>query len=121
MTIATSSGEAPEPDNHPRTGSTPTGPSTQVIRDATAVMTYVEDTMTEVLGWRPEQLVGRPSTEFIHPEDQPSAIMAWFAMREQPGANGVWVGRYRASDGSWRWIESVNVNHLDNPDQPVVL
>ena len=92
----------------------------RVYRDASTLITYVEDTVTEVLGWLPEDLVGRPAIEFVHPEDQPSGIAAWFAVREAPGATSTWTGRYRAADGGWKWIQSVNVNHLDDPDNPIV-
>jgi diguanylate cyclase (GGDEF)-like protein/PAS domain S-box-containing protein len=77
--------------------------------------------MTEVLGWRPEQLLGRPSTEFIHPEDQASAIQAWFEMISAPGETGRWEGRYQASDGSWRWVECSNVNRLDDESDACVV
>ena len=74
----------------------------------------------EVLGWRPDEIVGRRSTEFIHPEDQTSAVLAWFNMVGSPGSTGVWRGRYRSTDGQWKWVESVNVNRLDDPVNPVV-
>ena len=89
-------------------------------RDAAAVITSVDDAMLDVLGWSPERLVGRPSTVFIHPEDQPSAIAAWFTMLSAPGDTRVWRGRYQGADGTWKWVETVNVNRLDNPDDPVV-
>jgi diguanylate cyclase (GGDEF)-like protein/PAS domain S-box-containing protein len=96
-------------------------PSARIVRDAKAVMTSVDAAIVDVLGWRPEQLIGHPSTEFIHPEDQPSAITAWFAMLAAPGEARVWRGRYQAADGTWRWIESVNLNRLDDADDPTVL
>jgi diguanylate cyclase (GGDEF)-like protein len=76
--------------------------------------------MVKVLGWRADQLVGRASTEFLHPEDQASGIAAWFAMLTAPGDTRVWRGRYQGADGSWKWVETVNVNRLDDPHEPVV-
>jgi len=89
-------------------------------RDAAALITSVDEAMVEVLGWRPDQLVGRASTDFIHPEDQPSAIGAWFSMLTAPGDTRVWRGRYQNAEGAWKWVETVNVNRLDDPDHPVV-
>jgi diguanylate cyclase (GGDEF)-like protein/PAS domain S-box-containing protein len=89
-------------------------------RDATGFITAVDDSMVNVLGWRPDQLVGRASTEFLHPEDQASGIAAWFAMLTAPGDTRVWRGRYQGADGSWKWVETVNVNRLDDPHEPVV-
>jgi diguanylate cyclase (GGDEF)-like protein len=31
-----------------------------------------------------------------------------------------WRGRYRARAGTWRWVESLNTNILDDPDDPRV-
>jgi len=36
-------------------------------------MLWVNDAVTDVLGWRPEELVGRPGADAVHPSDQASA------------------------------------------------
>jgi diguanylate cyclase (GGDEF)-like protein/PAS domain S-box-containing protein len=102
----------PEPGAAPSTA--------RFVRDEAALIVEVDESMREVLGWAPNDLIGRPSTEFIHPEDQPSAIAAWFAMLDAPGVEATWQGRYRAADGTWRWVECVNVNHLADADAPYV-
>jgi diguanylate cyclase (GGDEF)-like protein/PAS domain S-box-containing protein len=89
-------------------------------RDEAALIASVDDSVSEVLGWAPDHLIGRPSTDFIHPEDQPSAIAAWFAMLSAPGDPRVWRGRYQGADGTWKWVETVNVNRLDDPNAPFV-
>jgi diguanylate cyclase (GGDEF)-like protein/PAS domain S-box-containing protein len=94
-------------------------PPVILTRDAAAIITYVDESIVDMLGWTPEQLVGLPSTNFLHPEDQPSGIAAWMEMITEPGAVRVWRGRYRAADGSWRWVETVNENHLDDPEEVV--
>jgi diguanylate cyclase (GGDEF)-like protein/PAS domain S-box-containing protein len=91
-----------------------------MTRDASGVILRVGEGILNVLGWHPEQLVDRPSTEFIHPEDQPSAIAAWFEMIAAPGQMRTWQGRYRTSGGAWKWVECDNVNRLEDPDNPVV-
>jgi diguanylate cyclase (GGDEF)-like protein/PAS domain S-box-containing protein len=101
---------APEPD----------GVSVDIVRDAAAVIISVGEEITDVLGWLPGEFIGHPSTDFVHPEDQPSAVAAWFEMMEAPGVTRTWQGRYRASDGAWRWVESLNVSHLDDPQNPIV-
>src|SRR5487761_1809517 len=93
---------------------------TRMTRNEIAVITSVDETMTDVLGWRPEEMVGQPSTTFVHPEDQPSAVAAWFQMREAPGSIGLWRGRYRTVWGDWQWVETENTNALDNSDEPRV-
>ncbi len=97
------------------------GVSVVITRDQAALIISVGPEMVDVLGWSADQLVGRPSTEFIHQDDQGSAIAAWFEMLEAPGEPHHWQGRYRTGEGGWRWVECINVNHLDDPVTPVVL
>jgi diguanylate cyclase (GGDEF)-like protein/PAS domain S-box-containing protein len=92
----------------------------EITRDAAGVITTVGEDIIHLLGWHPDQLVDRPSTEFIHPEDQPSAIAAWFEMIAAPGETRTWQGRYRTSEGTWKWVECVNVNRLEDPNDPIV-
>jgi diguanylate cyclase (GGDEF)-like protein/PAS domain S-box-containing protein len=97
------------------------GVSVNIVRDAAAIIISVGDEITEVLGWLPGEFIGHPSTDFVHPEDQPTAVAAWFEMVEAPGETRRWQGRYRTSRGTWKWVECVNVSHLDDPEKPVVM
>ena len=94
-------------------------PPVVLTRNAAAIITYVDERIVDMLGWTPEELVGLPSTKFIHPEDQPSAIAAWMEMITEAGSTRVWRGRYHAADGSWKWVETLNENHLDDPEEVV--
>lgn len=101
-------------------GTQPNGLAPVVLtRNAGGIITYVDDRIAEMLGWTPDELVGLPSTKFIHPEDQPSAIAAWMEMITEPGSVRVWRGRYRAADGAWKWVETVNENRLDSAEEVV--
>ncbi len=95
------------------------GVTVHVTRDAAGVITSVDEAIFDLLGWRPEHLVGRPSTEFIHPEDRPSAVAAWMEMITSPGEVGVWRGRYQNAEGSWEWIDSAN--RFEGPTNPIVV
>jgi PAS domain S-box-containing protein len=67
------------------------------------IPTFVSPAITAMLGWRPEDLLGRPATEFWHPDDQEAAV----ALREQVQRDVVaeQLLRMRHRDGSYRWIE----------------
>lgn len=91
-----------------------------MVRDEAALITAVDDSIIALLGWRPEQLIGTPSTALIHPNDQAGAVNAWFAMINAPRSTRTWRGRYRTHDGDWRWIEAINTNRLDDPEDPGV-
>lgn len=83
----------------------------QMTRDVSGVITSVDDGIVELLGWLPEQLVGSPSTSFIHPADQSGAVAAWMDMITSPGLTGMWRGRYKTAEGSWKWVETENRVH----------
>ena len=95
------------------------GVTVHVTRDSAGVITSVDEPIFDLLGWRPEHLIGQPSTQFIHPEDQPSAVAAWMEMITSPGEVGVWRGRYQNAEGSWTWIDSVN--RFEGPTNPIVV
>ncbi len=82
--------------------------SVALVRDATAVVLDVGPEMVDILGWKPEDLIGKPSTSLIHPQDQNAGVAAWFEMRDAPGETGRWQGRYLTAQGTWAWIESEN-------------
>jgi diguanylate cyclase (GGDEF)-like protein/PAS domain S-box-containing protein len=90
-----------------------------MTRDAAGLITSVEEGIFALLGWRPEELIGSPSTSLIHPIDQPGAVAAWMEMITSPGRAGIWRGRYRTADGSWRWVETEN--HFHDGDDPKVI
>jgi diguanylate cyclase (GGDEF)-like protein/PAS domain S-box-containing protein len=89
-------------------------------RDTLGLITYVDETISTILGWRPEQMIGWGSIDLVHPDDQPAAVAAWFEMMASPGSSSSWRGRYRAADGRWRWVQTLNSNQLNDPDDPSV-
>jgi diguanylate cyclase (GGDEF)-like protein/PAS domain S-box-containing protein len=85
-------------------------------KDGSGVITDVDSAVTELLGWRPDQMIGRRSLEFIHPDDWARATANWMAML----ADGVGTPirlRHKHRDGSWAWLESSNINLLNDPEQ----
>lgn len=92
-----------------------------LVRDQTAIIIAADAGLTRVLGWQPDQIIGKPSTNLVHPDDQNSAVAAWFEMLEQPGGSTTWRGRYRTAAGDWRWVMCTNTNHLSDPDEPRVV
>jgi len=68
-------------------------------------LTYASDAVSLVLGYRQDELVGRPIYDFVHPEDRSltaESFEALLAGRESPSH----VTRALHADGSWRWLES---------------
>ena len=81
---------------------------TATVRKSTlAIMTDVDERTTSMLGWTAEQMVGKRSTEFIHPDDQERAIANWMELLARQEAQRVRL-RHRHVDGSWVWVELEN-------------
>jgi two-component system NtrC family sensor kinase len=53
----------------------------------------------KVLGWKPENLIGHPWLELVHPED-----IAINQLPTEPLQNLQWDNRYLHKDGSYRWL-----------------
>jgi diguanylate cyclase (GGDEF)-like protein/PAS domain S-box-containing protein len=76
---------------------------------------YITPSVLTLLGWSPEELVGRDATEILHPDDVELALQQLRASREQPGTVLPLRLRARHRDGSWRIFESVGRSLLDDP------
>ena len=101
-----------------RTEEEPRTPTCRLVRNEAALITEVEESIVEILGWRPDQILGSPPTALVHPDDLARAVGAWFSMMNDPGSTQTWRGRFRTADGGWCWIEAHNTNRLDDPEDP---
>lgn len=99
-------------------GQDPPGVIVHMTRSALGVISSVDASCYDLLGWRPEQMVETSSTTFIHPDDQANAIAAWVMMIDSPDGAGLWRGRYQSAWGTWVWVETVN--RYGGPDNPIV-
>lgn len=81
--------------------------STDVIAryapDATCL--YVSPSCRPLLGYGPEELVGRSMFDYIHPDDLDDVISSFTGLLEQPGMITV-RARVRCKDGVYIWFEA---------------
>jgi diguanylate cyclase (GGDEF)-like protein/PAS domain S-box-containing protein len=82
--------------------------------------TEVDDAMTDLLGWTPEQLIGRSTVELVHPDDAEAAIETWMEMRAGAVSRRV-RARMRHANGNYVWLEVSNDNHLNDPELECVI
>lgn len=59
---------------------------------------------TDLLGYPLNELEGRRSFDFVHPDDLPGSMAALSRLNDRGSVAG-FENRYRCRDGSWRWIE----------------
>lgn len=66
-------------------------------------LTWVSASVTPALGWAPEHLLGRPSTDVVHPDDVPVVMAAAReAVRGESAAR--FEARLRRADGGYTWF-----------------
>ena len=78
--------------------------------------TYCAPSSERVLGYDPDELVGRDAFELVHPDDRTTTREAFEELvADDCGAQARIEYRARHVDGSWRTFEAVGVNLIDDP------
>ncbi len=75
-------------------------------------MLWIFDTVYQLLGWRPDELIGRHFDEFIHPDDLPEARSQRAAMGR--GERITTEVRVRQPDGSYHWLAITGRDLVDD-------
>jgi PAS domain S-box-containing protein len=78
------------------------------IVDESGVVLYGSPSVERVLGYAPEDLVGRVAVELVHPDDRQRILETHLAALRDPGVaqRGVEF-RFRHRNGSWRVLEAL--------------
>ncbi len=85
-----------------------------ILMQPEGTISYASASVSSMLGYQPEDVVGRSVLNFIDSDDWPAVLQTIQKVLVAPEATA-WVEcRMRHSDGSWRPIESVGTNQLDN-------
>jgi two-component system cell cycle sensor histidine kinase/response regulator CckA len=86
-----------------------------LLIDADGRVTYVAPSAGRHVGWTQHQMAGRSLFEFIHENDLEAARLKLAEAWRRPGVPVSAEVRFRHADGSWRIVEGVGVNRLDDP------
>jgi PAS domain S-box-containing protein len=91
--------------------------STDIITvlDADGTYKYQSPSSKRVLGYEPEEMVGDNAFDYVHPDDRDDIVERFGEAVSDPEMTPVVEYRLRHENGSWRWMESVGNNQLDNP------
>ncbi|MDE3075096.1 MAG: PAS domain S-box protein [Chloroflexota bacterium] len=85
------------------------------IVDRDGIISYVSPSAQRVLGLSLQGPVGQGIFEHVHPDDAPTVKTALEQAMTNPGASGPLEIRVRHRDGSWRIMEALARNLLDDP------
>ncbi|MBF6606569.1 MAG: EAL domain-containing protein [Chloroflexi bacterium] len=86
-----------------------------MVLRADGTIDYESPAVERVLGYRVEDRVGRSFLEIVHPDDRDWGEQLLADVVRSPGAQLSGEFRARHADGSWRSIEAVAKNLLDDP------
>jgi len=75
---------------------------------------YESPSVERILGYGPDNWVGKPAFETIHPDDVSEVIKAYQFILDNPGESATVVIRIRHKDGSWHWMECTGRNLLED-------
>jgi len=73
--------------------------------DAAGQILYVSPQYRERLGWDPDELIGHPAAEYVHPDDQAELVSSMRRIIES-GEPVTTRCRVRTRNGEWRHLES---------------
>ena len=86
------------------------------VVDPDGTLRYASPAFGRVLGHDPDEAIGTNVLDYVHPDDLPHVLEE---TEEALAKGGVATNkaeyRFRARDGSWRWMESVGTYLLDDP------
>ncbi|HEX8463119.1 MAG TPA: PAS domain S-box protein [Abditibacterium sp.] len=86
-----------------------------LLLDEGAQICYASPAIKRILGFSPEEVLGKSASELVFPAERADLGFKWRDLLAAAGATGVWQHRVRHRDGSWRWIESSVSNLLHDP------
>jgi len=85
------------------------------ILDAASAVRYVSPSVTRILGYAPEELIGETSFDFVHPDDTEVLRSVFARATTGPGLMQTDVFRARHKNGTWLQMEAIGLNMLDDP------
>lgn len=79
------------------------------------IIRYSSPSTSPILGYSPEEFVGRNVFDGVHPDDCDRLKSTFARALAEPGVRFIEQYRYQHKDGSWRCMESVGTNLLTEP------
>lgn len=86
-----------------------------LLVDREGKILYVSPSAERMLGYLPSDVQGTSMFEYIHPEDLKNALAFYHSRVGRKGFSRYITFRVRHRDGSWRHLEAIGNNLLDDP------
>jgi len=92
-----------------------------LLLDAEGRITYTTLSSQRHLGWKPDQIVGRSVFDFLHPDDREAIAGRLAEILKNPGAPLTAEIRVQHADDTFRTMEGVAVNRLNDPSVKAIV
>jgi diguanylate cyclase (GGDEF)-like protein/PAS domain S-box-containing protein len=87
-----------------------------VVVDRDGTVLYASPSVQRLLGLLPEEVIGRPFDQLLHPEESVSARTFLHELLARPWGGTVRSWRLRRADGGFAWGETTATNLLADPN-----
>ena len=85
-----------------------------MILEADGTYRYVNLSSERIMGYKPEELIGKKPMDFVHPDDLEKFLQAFGKCVRIPGYTCIVQYRFLKPDGTFIWLESVGANSLND-------
>lgn len=85
------------------------------IYDEHGVVKYESPSVKHILGYSPEEVIGKNAFEAIHTDENSITKQVFFELLENPTVPKTFEYQYKRKDGEVLWLESTGRNFLTNP------
>ncbi|HEX5483841.1 MAG TPA: PAS domain S-box protein, partial [Terriglobia bacterium] len=89
--------------------------------DASGNVLYSSHAVSPIFGYQLEERVGKSVFELIHRGDIQEILPLFKKLVQSPFSSVTTQVRYRHKNGSWRWIEALGTNLLEDPSVKAVV
>lgn len=85
------------------------------VIDGESRVQYVGPSIRHILGFEPDEVIGRSAVDFIHEEDLAAVRAIFSEALRRSGSGRVVQARTRRAQGDWIWLEWATRNRIDDP------
>ncbi len=82
--------------------------------DASGMVMYGSPSLERVLGYKPEELIGKSIFDYVYPEDRLFVVEMFQKTLQNQVLNQRVEFRFRVSSGSWRYLEAIGSTVFDD-------
>ncbi|HAD82436.1 MAG: hypothetical protein A2509_08650 [Candidatus Edwardsbacteria bacterium RIFOXYD12_FULL_50_11] len=87
-----------------------------LVIDSNGIFEYGSPSIENILGYKPDEYLGKGGRDFIHPDDADGIRSILEQRKKTPGVSPAFEVRARHKNGSWRSFEVIANNMLNDPE-----